>query len=265
MEKLTAVYNRSRSDYMVPMQMTASSFRRYMHLYDVDLEHSVVAMDGVEACGIGMLGLRPGRAWITRLGVTPEYRRAGVGAALVHGLLDQADARAVGQVSLEVIEGNGKAELLFRNFGFRPCRRLLVLERQKGVRSRNPLEGKCERMPPAEALERLRCMPGSQPWKNQVRTYQNAGDLEGLVCRLPGKTRGWLVFRKQPQGLSHYAFRTEAGSHQRFAKAVLAHLHRQYPKDPAQVENVCADDPHLPAFFDAGYTIRFCRVEMERK
>lgn len=263
-EELTAVYNLSRSDYMVPMQMTVCDFRRYMQLYDIDLRHSFIAVEDEEPCGIGLLALRAGQAWITRLGVVPEYRNSGVGAAIVQRLLEQADACGVKCIFLEVIEGNRKAERLFRKYNFRPRRRLLVLSRRNGIHGLSSPAGVCKRMAPGEALERLESLSGDQHWKNQARTYQNARDGEGLLCSLPGKTRGWLIFRKQPKGLSHYVFRTEEGNPQEFAKAVLAHLHRQYPEKSAHVENVCVDDPHLPALRNAGYEVRFRRLEMER-
>jgi ribosomal protein S18 acetylase RimI-like enzyme len=40
--------------------------------------------------GVNMLGLREGRAWITRLGVLPTTRRHGVGQILMESLMQKA-------------------------------------------------------------------------------------------------------------------------------------------------------------------------------
>lgn len=264
LENLTEIYNRARKDYMVPMQMTPDQFREYIRLYDVDLQRSFVAVQSGAVQGIGMLGMRPGQAWITRLGVLPAFRKTGIGLAIVRRLVDQADAIGIPRISLEVIEGNRGAEQLFLKFGFRPFRRLHVLGRQHGIPLDDPPAGNIEWMAHDEALEQLDDHPGTLPWKSQARTYRNAGDAEGLRCVVPGKARGWLVFRRQPGLLSDYLFGTEEGDARVVVQAALAHLHRQYPKAAAHVENVRTDDPHLPGLQQAGYEVRFCRTEMER-
>ena len=71
-EQLTAIYNQTRVDYMVPMPMNVARLAEYIATYDVDLDHSLVAMQGSELLGVAMLGMREGRAWITRLGVLPN-------------------------------------------------------------------------------------------------------------------------------------------------------------------------------------------------
>ena len=41
-----------------------------------------------QSMGLAMLGVRPGRTWVTRLGVLPNRRRRGTGEALVRALLE---------------------------------------------------------------------------------------------------------------------------------------------------------------------------------
>ena len=54
-DELTAIYNQTRVDYMIPMPMNAARLAEYVRIYDVDLEHSLVAAtrDGQ------MLGVAP--------------------------------------------------------------------------------------------------------------------------------------------------------------------------------------------------------------
>ena len=91
-EKLTALYNKTRVDYMVPMPMNVARLADYIHLYDIDLDHSFVAMQNEEMLGVAMLGVRHQRAWITRLGVAPATRRHGAGQMLVKSLIAAADS-----------------------------------------------------------------------------------------------------------------------------------------------------------------------------
>ena len=43
-EQLTAIYNQTRVDYLVPMPMNAARLSEYIRTYDVDLKHSLVAL-----------------------------------------------------------------------------------------------------------------------------------------------------------------------------------------------------------------------------
>ncbi len=84
-EELTDAYNRTRTDYLIPMPMNPGRMQEYIDLYDVDLSRSKVAMEDEIIIGLGMLGVRPGMSWITRLGVLPEGRRQKTGTALLAG------------------------------------------------------------------------------------------------------------------------------------------------------------------------------------
>lgn len=55
---------------------------------------------------------------IHNLAVHPDHRRAGVGRFLVQHVLDDAAARAVQSISLEVRHDNESARALYRAFGF---------------------------------------------------------------------------------------------------------------------------------------------------
>ena len=57
-EDLTEAYNQTRVDYMVPMPMNAARLAEYVDVYDVDMDKSVVAMNGTGMLGLGMLGIR---------------------------------------------------------------------------------------------------------------------------------------------------------------------------------------------------------------
>jgi hypothetical protein len=71
-----------------------------------------------------------------------------------------------------------------------------------------------------------------------------------------------MIFRRQKFLLSHFILFTESGSPETIGAALLAHLYNRYPLIDSYVENVPADDLHLPALLKAGFFETFRRVEM---
>ncbi len=268
-EILTDAYNQTRVDYLIPMPMNAERLREYIAIYDVDLDRSLVAVDGGRILGLGMLGLRPDRAWITRLGVLPTRRRRGVGETIVQALLAEADAAGQGDVVLEVIVRNDPAHALFVKCGFVPRRELVVLRRP-------PMPPPCAAeldaagaavrwLAPAEARRLAATGDPVRPWTNAAETLGHVPDVIGLRVDLTGTGAGWLICRRQHYYLSHIVIHTESGDPRAVARVLLGALHRAHPDLDTHAENITSDDPHLAAFAAAGYIESFRRIEMVRR
>lgn len=259
--ELTGIYNQTRVDYMVPMPMNAARLAEYISTYDVSLKNSLVAKQGDELRGVAMLGVRPDRAWITRLGVIPTTRRTGVGEALTVGLLEQAERLKLNFDMLEVIKNNTPAHTLFRKLGFYEVGELLVLRRSP-ILPPDPVVAEAERLDRAEALILVGRNRGTQPWTNQSESLLNAQEVSGLHVTLVDGSRGWLVYQRQKFTLTRFIYKTEVGDPVKVAYAFLSHLHQQYPRLDTQLENIQVNDPHLPAFYKMGYVESFRRIEM---
>jgi ribosomal protein S18 acetylase RimI-like enzyme len=264
-EQLAAIYNQTRVDYLVPMPMNAARLGEYIKTYDVSRENSLVAtaQDG-EMLGVNMLGLREGRAWITRLGVLPTTRRHGVGQILMDSLLQKAADLSIGFVMLEVIKHNTPAHQLFLKLGFYEVGELLVLRRSPLTPAVEPVVADARRLDRHDALTLVGWDRGTQPWTNQSESLVNAFEVSGLYLTLADGSRGWLVYQRQKFLLTRFAFKTEVGDPATVAYAMLSHLHNQYPRLDTQIENIQIDDPHLPAFYQMGYVEAFRRIEMWR-
>ncbi len=262
-EELTYAYNQTRVDYLVPMPMNAARLAAYVKIYDVDMDHSWVAMDGAEMLGLAMLGVRPGRTWVTRLGVLPNRRRRGTGEALVRALLESTRQLGRPLSILEVIKGNAPAHELFRKVGFHETRELVILRRPPGLPLVTP-QGKAAWLEMDEALDRLCSHPVRPAWTNELETYINAGDAQGLEITLAGGGRGWLVFRRQKLTLSHFVMHAETGDPALVAGALITNLYDRFSHIDTYIENIAADDPHLPALLQLGFLEVFRRVEMYR-
>ena len=261
-EELTAAYNQTRVDYMVPMPMNAARLAAYVKTYDVDMERSWVAMNGSEMLGLAMLGVRPGRTWITRLGVLPARRRHGTGEALTQALIEGTRQLGRPLSILEVIKGNHPAHQFFLKVGFRQTRELVILRRPPGP----PPAGAGSRaswLEKEEALDRLCSHPVHPAWTNELESYINAGDAQGLEVSLDnGQGRGWLVFRRQKFMLSHFVLHSEAGDPEAVAVALAISLYNRFPHIDTYIENIPVDDPHLPSLMKMGFFEVFRRIEM---
>ena len=263
-EALTAAYNQTRVDYLVPMPFNAARLAEYIRIYDVDMDQSVVALNGEQILGINMLGTRPDLCWITRLGVLPVKRRKGTGEAMMRYLLEKSDESGYPRCILEVIKHNEPAYQLFRKLKFHETRELLVLRRAPNG-PMTPPKGEVSWLNSIQSMEALSQYPIHLPWLNQVETFQHTEDTLGIRCELPDGDRGWLVFRKQKFYLTHLVLHTEKGDPARVASALLTYLHIKFPILDTHTENIPLDDPHLPAFWDLGYFEVFRRIEMCRE
>lgn len=122
-ELFTAAYE----GYWFPIRLDVSAFEQLAATLDLDLEASVVAVaDDDRPVGLAMLGVRGAEGWVGGMGVVPERRRAGTGELLMRGLLDQARARGLARVTLEVLEQNGPARRLYERLGFEQTRVLEI-------------------------------------------------------------------------------------------------------------------------------------------
>ncbi len=81
-----------------------------------------ILLDGegkdARAAGIGCLWAIVDEAHITLIGIHPNYRRRGLGAAMVFALLRSAWQRGMARATLEVRASNGAALSLYEKFGF---------------------------------------------------------------------------------------------------------------------------------------------------
>ena len=264
-DELTAIYNQTRVDYMIPMPMNAARLAEYVRIYDVDLEHSLVAAtrDG-QMLGVAMLGIRKNRVWLTRLGVIPNTRRNGIGSALVDGLIKDAAKLNLDFVMLEVIKNNTPAHQLFLKYGFREIGELLVMRRSPLIPPIAPIVADAQRMDRTESLVLVGHDRGTQPWTNQSESLINAHEVSGLSITLMDGSRGWLVYQREKFLLTRFAIKTEVGDPATVAYALLTHLHSQYPRLDTHIENIQVNDPHLPAYYQMGYVESFRRIEMWR-
>jgi ribosomal protein S18 acetylase RimI-like enzyme len=262
--ELTDIYNQTRVDYIVPMPMNETKFREYVYHYDLSLEASVVATDGDDRLGLAMLGVRPGRTWITRLGVVPNGRKGGVGRRMMQVLVDNSVQLGADKIQLEVIKNNAPAERLFRRFGFDSFRELLVVRRPPKPLDIITTGVYIEILTPSETKKLLETRKGLSSWVTDKESLINAGNISALQANLPDGSRGWLVYQNTVFQLTRLVIQTDAGDPAAVAEALLQHLHWRHPVQDTVWENLPGDDPHWETMKKMGYIVSFLRIEMEK-
>lgn len=266
-EQLTAAYNLTRIDYIVPMPMNVARLREYIHLYDIDLSASWMAMNGKDMLGIGMLGLRDGRAWISRLGVLPSGRRRGTGQTLMNYLLDSAAERGRETIWLEVIQGNEPAHHLFQRCGFEETRELVVARRppvaaEHGDTRDMPAITLVRSLGHKEAMALLAARQERANWLLETESMANVANLSLFTVELADGGKGWVSYHASLFQLTQIVVGVTAGDPFAVTWAALHTLHRRHPHQDAVMENLDADDPRWPGFQAVGYFEAFRRVEM---
>jgi GNAT superfamily N-acetyltransferase len=269
--ELTSAYNQTRVDYLVPMPMNEARLRDYVTVYDVNLAASCVAVENDAFLGLGMLGTRLGRAWITRLGVLPTDRRRGLGQVIMDELLAQAQARGLPDVWLEVISGNDPAQRLFERCGFVYTRDLIVARRAPDNKSpflQQPLPDKARDvtvLSREEVLAKLAERQVRPNWLNELESMRHLHSLHGLAVTLEDGGQGWISYEVTPFQLMRIVVECVSGNPTAVTAAALQAMHQRHPRHDAIMENLPVGDSTWPGYEAVGYFEAFQRVEMIRK
>lgn len=286
LEELTEAYNQTRTDYLIPMPMNPGRLQEYIVLYDIDLSCSRVAVIGESIVGLGMLGLRAGLGWITRLGVLPEGRRKGVGSAVLRELLGEAVTKGATKAWLEVIKGNEPAHELFIKYNFLSTRELIVARRPpQSARAMSAVMSarKIHYLQHDEVVD-LHCRRAERMnWLNSVETMRNVRrvaaatideevdrgplhevpNLSGIMIEFQDGSQGWVTYQATTLQLKRISVEVVRGDSTRVTADLLEFLHRLHGSQDAIIENI-PDDRRWLGFQQAGYFEVFRRIEMVR-
>lgn len=266
-EQLTEAYNQTRVDYLVPMPMNVARLREYTHVYDVQLSHSFVAQRDQDILGLGMLGVRENRSWITRLGVLPSGRRQGIGQIIMDNLIGGSEALGIPTIWLEVIKGNKPAHTLFQKCGFVETRELLVARRPPNPNAPIDVGNKVKRvtfLDHEDAIILLSHRQDPPNWLNETESMQNVRNLSALLVELNDGGRGWVTYHAGLLQLTRIVVEVTVGDPAGVAATVLKVMHQRHKRQDAIAENIPATDPKWIGFEEAGYFDSFRRIEMIR-
>lgn len=265
----TAAFNQAYSDYYTPIMMTPNAFQALITRDDLDLDASVVAVNGDEIVGTGLLGIRNEQGWIGGMGVIPEWRRQGIGQQMMHYLLARAREHRLSVIRLEVIEANVGAHRLYQKLGFSDLRMLHILERAPQSSPPNHIAYNVVREDATTVLAHYKSFHKDvrNCWqRGQPSLFGLSRHAQGLLALGPQGATGYMLGWYTPHEIRVADLATSPAlrdARSDVATALLAHAHRQYPRAIGNAYNVAEDDPILSAYHRTGYITDYCQIEME--
>ena len=235
------LFNAAYADYLVPFHVDAELLAFMDGAFDIDLDASRVAYRRDEAVGLVNLGVRGEDGWIGGIGVVPPARREGVGEALMDAVHEEARARGLRRVWLEVIVENTGAVALYEKLGYRTVRDVEVWTLPLAVSEQT----EAEEVPVAQAKARL--PEQREPWQRADGTLAHYEDALGLVT--PG---GAAVYRASGGNVQLLRIAGEAEPLLRALRTI----------GPVSVLNLPADDPAADVLRELGGAIAVRQHEM---
>ena len=239
LDALTDLFNAGYSDYFVPLKLDRAGLEFTLAVTDIDLSASRIALENGEPAAFAFLALRGDEGWIGGMGTTPARRRQGLGRAALTAVLDEARARRLASVRLEVIEQNKPARALYDRLGFEHVRDLGVwivdgAPPQITHAQPAPFDG-------AHAwIKANRAAP--EPWQRADETVGHMRErglvFEGLTVERGGEIVGALVYQRAhaTPGVGQLAARDEqAAAHLLVALGALG--------DGLRIVNLPQGDP----------------------
>ncbi len=109
---------------------TARSFDDFVRRNDVDLSRAIWAFDGEQPIGTIVFAQRGERAWLSLMGILPEFRKRGLGRTLFGAAVDAVRASGAKQIEFEVVQRNVAVQEMYKGFGFERAGELYVWARK---------------------------------------------------------------------------------------------------------------------------------------
>jgi ribosomal protein S18 acetylase RimI-like enzyme len=128
LDALVDAQNRMFQDYIIQIKSSRQFFLDFQRSVGGTPAGVLVAMDGDEIVGYVNPVVDQHEGWIGGIGVLREYRERGIGTKLMLAAETEFRRKGVREISLEVIEGNSKAQMLYERLGFAKTRKYLTAE-----------------------------------------------------------------------------------------------------------------------------------------
>jgi GNAT superfamily N-acetyltransferase len=182
--ELAALFTAGYEGYYMPLAIDEAAFSYMAGTWDYDLDASLVATDARADIGLCMLAVRGEDAWIGGVGIVAGRRGEGIGKELMRAAEENARARDVKRLWLEVLVQNEPAIGLYEKLGYRRIRGLELWSlEEKLVLQKHKI--------PSAAVEDVVGRGATRPpWQRADATVSNLADARALAG-----DRGSLIYR----------------------------------------------------------------------
>lgn len=128
LDALVDAQNRIFQDYIIQIKSSRQFFLDFQRSVGGTPAGVLVAMDGDEIVGYVNPVVDRTEGWIGGIGVLRDYRGRGIGTKLMLAAESEFRRKGAHEISLEVIEGNFKAQRMYERLGFAKTRKYLTAE-----------------------------------------------------------------------------------------------------------------------------------------
>lgn len=216
--ELAALFTAAYEGYYMPLAIDEAALSYMAGTWDYDLGASLVATDGGEDVGLCMLAVRGEDAWIGGVGIVAGRRGEGIGRRLMKAAEENARARGVKRLWLEVLVQNEPAIGLYEKLGYKRIRELELWSLEEKLVFQ---KHKVPSAPVADVIGRSGTRP---PWQRADATVSNLADAHALAGE-----HGWLVYRITSEGTASL-LRVEADD-----EAAILELLGSLPEDTTRL------------------------------
>lgn len=182
--ELAALFTAGYEGYYMPVSIDEAAFSFMAGTWDYDLDRSLVATDAGADVGLCMLAVRGEDAWIGGVGIVAGRRGEGIGEQLMRAAEENARARGVKRLWLEVLVQNEPAIGLYEKLGYMRIRALELWSLDEKLVFQ---KHKVPSVPVADAVGRSETR---QPWQRADATVSNLADAHAL-----SDGHGSLIYR----------------------------------------------------------------------
>ena len=128
LDPLIDAQNAIFADYIIPMKSSRQFFLDFLTSVGGSLDNILIALDGEKIVGYVNPVIDGSDGWIGGVGVEPRHRGMGLGRRLMQEAERFCKSKGVREVTLEVIEGNDRAQKLYEGLGYIGTRKYLTAE-----------------------------------------------------------------------------------------------------------------------------------------
>ena len=199
------VWNEGFLGYFVDMTLTLDDYLARLQREGLSPDCSLIAFVADRPAGFILSGLRMNGAekvaWNGGTAVLPEFRRTGVGNALLSATLNRYRELDVEVASLEAISENHNAISLYQKFGYEIVDRLVSLQHQGQLQRQLTTAGggSSYSVKPiaVAAVSELAFYPRMVPWQGQWQSMANTNGEALSVVDAAGVTAGYALYRRK--------------------------------------------------------------------
>ncbi|MGL4643958.1 MAG: GNAT family N-acetyltransferase [Vagococcus fluvialis] len=250
----TQIWNDGFSDYLRPIHMTAEQLNNRLQTLNLSEDKSFVVFENDVAKGITLYGVKDFNGtitcWIGGLAVHPDYRKEGIGIAMLDYSEKISRELAIDLVTLEVIAANQKALSLYQREGYKIARKVSFL---KGDIKESTKDSVIKLIKIHDLTDE---MDLTIPWQNRL-----FHGYEQFIIEENNKKIGYLVCQKNQQVMQVF----QLSLPQEKVSNLLTYLKKEQQIETIIGVNLLSDTSEVIGLIEAGIEVDLNQFQLEKR